>query len=64
MSTLRSKRKFKDQIDRETMIGMVFGLLNIEGLQTSIDEVALILDHGLHLSKAGYIDVLGMVETV
>ncbi len=47
------KTQVQGPIDRETMIGMVFGLLNIEGLQQSIDEVALILDSGLHLSKKG-----------
>ncbi len=64
LSTLRPKRKFQDLVKaKETMKGMVVGLLNIEGLQSSIDEVALILDSGLHLTKAGFLDILGLAET-
>jgi exonuclease III len=64
LSTLRPKRKFQDLIKgRQPKYGMVLGLLNIEGLQNSIDEAALILDSGLHLPNKGYLDVLGLTET-
>ena len=65
LSTLRpAKRKTPDPIcPQETPAGLVGGLLNIQGMQDSILELALVLDTGMYLPKAAYLDFLATTET-
>ena len=64
LSTLRLKRKTPDPVRiNETICGLVAGLLNAQDMQESILEMALVLDTGMYLPRAGYLDMLGVTET-
>jgi exonuclease III len=48
---------------RDTRKGLMLALLNVEGMQESLPDLALMLDTGLNMPKPAYLDVLAHTET-